>query len=175
MAKTVSPSPSGPGHVLHRDDVLGVGRGVTMPADDHGIYVISVAAELAGVHPQTLRAYERKGLLSPARTEGGTRRYSAADIERLRHIGELTGAGLNLQGVSRVLDLEEELLRLRRKLSRVVEKAGGATTPATHRLPPPDVIPLSQAALPWRRTPSHPDTSPLAGTTLARRSLDGSL
>src|SRR5437764_935296 len=66
------------------------------PASGRGVYVISVAAELAGVHPQTLRIYERKGLLDPARTGGGSRRYSAHDIEQLRHIHDLTAAGLNL-------------------------------------------------------------------------------
>ena len=70
-------------------------------ADHHSraVYVISVAAELAGVHPQTLRIYERKGLVDPARTAGGSRRYSEADIERLRRIAELTDEGLNLAGV----------------------------------------------------------------------------
>ena len=69
--------------------------------------MISVAAELAGVHPQTLRIYERKGLVDPARTQGGSRRYSDADIELLRRIQELTNEGLNLAGVQRVLYLEE--------------------------------------------------------------------
>jgi MerR family transcriptional regulator/heat shock protein HspR len=72
------------------------------------VYVISVAAELAGLHPQTLRIYERKGLVDPARTGGGSRRYSDADIEQLRRIQELTTEGLNLAGVKRVLELEEE-------------------------------------------------------------------
>jgi MerR family transcriptional regulator/heat shock protein HspR len=80
---------------------------------DRAVYVISVAAELAGVHPQTLRIYERKGLVDPARTGGGSRRYSDADIERLRKIQELTSAGLNLEGVRRVLALEAEVDRLR--------------------------------------------------------------
>src|SRR3982074_3916589 len=70
------------------------------------VYVISVAAELAGVHPQTLRIYERKGLVDPARTGGGSRRYSERDIERLRRIQELTNAGLNLEGGRRVIELE---------------------------------------------------------------------
>src|SRR5437588_2350398 len=76
------------------------------------VYVISVAAELAGVHPQTLRIYERKGLLDPARTVGGSRRYSEGDIEQLRRIQELTAVGLNLEGVKRVLALEAEVDRL---------------------------------------------------------------
>ena len=80
---------------------------------DRAVYVISVAAELAGVHPQTLRIYERRGLLDPARTRGGSRRYSDDDIEILRHIQELTAEGLNLEGVRRVMALEVEVARLR--------------------------------------------------------------
>ena len=87
----------------------------SQPDRRHGVYVISVAAELAGVHPQTLRIYERKGLLDPARTVGGNRRYSEFDIDRLRRIAELTADGLNLAGVKRVLELEEELQRAARQ------------------------------------------------------------
>ena len=83
---------------------------------DRAVYVISVAAELAGVHPQTLRIYERKGLVDPARTSGGSRRYSDADIDLLRRIQDLTNAGLNLAGVERVLELEDEVARLRAEL-----------------------------------------------------------
>ena len=79
---------------------------VNGPADRRAVYIISVAAELAGVHPQTLRIYERKGLVDPARTGGGSRRYSDEDIELLRRIQELTTDGLNLEGVRRVLALE---------------------------------------------------------------------
>ena len=82
----------------------------------HAVYVISVAAELAGVHPQTLRIYERKGLVDPARTQGGSRRYSDDDILLLRRIQELTNEGLNLAGVQRVLALEAENRRLRTEL-----------------------------------------------------------
>ena len=82
------------------------------------LYVISVAAELAGVHPQTLRLYERKGLLDPARTPGGARRYSDADLEQLRRIGELTDAGVNLEGVRRILGLERQLSAVRAELER---------------------------------------------------------
>src|SRR6266550_1591350 len=88
-------------------------------AFSRGVYVISVAAELAGVHPQTLRIYERKGLLDPARTGGGSRRYSEADIARLQRIQELTTEGLNLAGVKRVLELEEEARRLQAELERL--------------------------------------------------------
>lgn len=81
------------------------------------VYVISVAAELAGMHPQTLRIYERRGLVRPARTEGGNRRYSDADIERLRRIAELAAQGMNLAGIRRVMDLEKENARLRKQLA----------------------------------------------------------
>lgn len=83
-----------------------------------GVFGITVAAELSGTGPQNLRAYERAGLLQPDRTEGGTRRYSQDDIERLRRIAELTAAGLNLAGVAMVLDLQDQNARLRRRLGR---------------------------------------------------------
>ena len=78
------------------------------PAPDHGVYGISVAAELVGMGVQTLRLYEARGLLQPARTDGGTRRYSADDLDRLRRIGDLLDAGLNLAGIGMVLDLQEQ-------------------------------------------------------------------
>jgi MerR family transcriptional regulator/heat shock protein HspR len=118
------------------------------------VYVISVAAELAGVHPQTLRIYERKGLVDPARTAGGSRRYSEADIEALRRIQELTNDGLNLAGVQRVLDLEAEVIRLRRELERTRRDAAEAVA-ATHRHYRRDLVPLRQALVrvnPTRRT-----------------------
>ena len=84
-----------------------------------GVYIISVAAELAGVHPQTLRTYERKGLLKPARTSGGTRRYSDRDVARVQLIQELTqGEGVNLAGVMRILDLRDELDDLQHRLEQ---------------------------------------------------------
>jgi MerR family transcriptional regulator, heat shock protein HspR len=73
------------------------------------LFTMSVAAELTGVHPQTLRTYERKGLVHPARSRGGARRYSQRDLARIRRITELTAAGVNLAGVERILDLEERL------------------------------------------------------------------
>src|SRR5688500_12927085 len=87
------------------------------------VYVIPVAAELAGVHPQTLRIYERKGLLDPARTVGGSRRYSDVDIEQLQRIQELTSAGLNLEGVKRVLELEAEVSQLRAEIAQLRSEA----------------------------------------------------
>ncbi|HSK23247.1 MAG TPA: helix-turn-helix transcriptional regulator [Egicoccus sp.] len=90
--------------------------------DDAPLYVISVAAELADLHPQTLRAYEREGLLQPARTEGGTRRYSRRDVERLRFIRTLTqDEGLNLAGVRVVLELGEKLEGARRRIGELEE------------------------------------------------------
>jgi MerR family transcriptional regulator, heat shock protein HspR len=86
------------------------------------VYVISVAAELAGVHPQTLRIYERRGLVGPARTGGGSRRYSDQDIALLRRIQQLTADGHNLEGVRRILELEEENERLRTELSRLQQQ-----------------------------------------------------
>jgi MerR family transcriptional regulator, heat shock protein HspR len=78
------------------------------PAPDHGVYGISVAAELSGVAVQSLRLYERYGLLTPSRSDGGTRRYSADDLERLKRIGELVEAGINLAGIARILNLEDD-------------------------------------------------------------------
>jgi MerR family transcriptional regulator/heat shock protein HspR len=112
------------------------------------VYVISVAAELAGVHPQTLRIYERKGLLDPARTGGGSRRYSERDIERLRRIQDLTTAGLNLEGVRRVMSLEDEVVRLQRELARVKQEASEAVE-RTHRQYRRDLVPVSNAPAPW--------------------------
>jgi MerR family transcriptional regulator/heat shock protein HspR len=110
------------------------------------VYVISVAAELAGVHPQTLRIYERKGLLEPARTAGGNRRYSEADIERLRRITELTEEGLNLAGVKRVLELEAENQHLRDELE-ACRAAAREAVEETHRAYRRDLVPLSQAVV----------------------------
>jgi len=86
-------------------------------ARDRAVYIISVAAELAGVHPQTLRIYERKGLVRPSRTSGNTRRYSDRDIARLRTIQEMTQAGVNLAGVKRILKMQAEVEALRRELA----------------------------------------------------------
>ncbi|SDP41264.1 MerR HTH family regulatory protein [Pedococcus dokdonensis] len=83
------------------------------PDAERGVYGISVAAELVGMGVQNLRLYEARGLLEPVRTDGGTRRYSANDLARLRRIGDLLGAGLNLAGIGMVLDLEVENARLR--------------------------------------------------------------
>src|SRR5262245_17226274 len=87
--------------------------------DTRALYVISVAAELAGVHPQTLRIYERRGLIEPARTSGRSRRYSDRDIELLRRIQELSNDGVSLIGVQRVLSLEDELAAARARIAEL--------------------------------------------------------
>jgi MerR family transcriptional regulator, heat shock protein HspR len=91
--------------------------------EERAVYIISVAAELAGVHPQTLRIYERKGLLRPARTAGNTRRYSERDIDRLRLIQELTQRhGINLAGVKMIMGLQADVDRMRRRLDELNEE-----------------------------------------------------
>jgi MerR family transcriptional regulator/heat shock protein HspR len=107
---------------------------------DQAVYVISVAAELTGMHPQTLRIYERKGLLDPSRTSGGSRRFSESDLERLRHIQELTSTGLNL---------EAEVARLQAELAEVQAQAVDAVA-ATHRQYRRDLVPLRQVVPPRR-------------------------
>ena len=116
-------------------------------------YMISVAADLVGMHPQTLRIYEAKGLVRPGRTAGGTRLYSERDVERLRLIQRLTTeVGLNLAGVSRVLTLEDELTKLRAHLDRV-EQAMRAEIEQVHRQYRRDVVLYreSNAQFPARR------------------------
>lgn len=92
-------------------------RSVSVPSPEQGLYSISVAAELTGIGPQTLRLYETKGLVDPVRTDGGTRRYSDQDIRRIQRIAELTAIGLNLAGVGLVLELEAENNLLREQLA----------------------------------------------------------
>ena len=116
--------------------------------------MISVAAELVGMHPQTLRIYERKGLLDPSRTSGGSRRFSERDLERLQRIQELTNGGLNLEGVRRVLELEREVAGLRDELERVRAEARGGRRPHPPQLPPrPRTAQQRPRSLPERSTP----------------------
>jgi MerR family transcriptional regulator/heat shock protein HspR len=92
--------------------------------DDRGVFMISVAAELADMHPQTLRMYEQRGLITPKRSPKGTRLYSRADVERLRRIQELTAqAGMNLAGVERVFELEEQLAAMSAKVRKLERRA----------------------------------------------------
>jgi MerR family transcriptional regulator/heat shock protein HspR len=104
---------------------------------DRALFSISVAAELAGLHPQTLRIYEREGLLDPARSAGGTRRYSRRDIEKLAEICALTADGLNLAGIRRVLALQEETRQLQAELARLRDLAGGQPAARAARRPGP--------------------------------------
>jgi MerR family transcriptional regulator/heat shock protein HspR len=107
------------------------------------VYVISVAAELAGVHPQTLRIYERRGLLDPARTLGGSRRYSDADNDLLQRIQRLTTDGLNLAGVRRVLALEAQIEALEAELA-AARRSAVESVAETHRQYRRDLVPLRQ-------------------------------
>ena len=117
------------------------------------VYVISVAAELAGMHPQTLRIYERRGLVSPARTQGGNRRYSDADIERLQRIADLAQQGMNLEGIRRVMELEVENDRLRAELTEARQVAEHAVAEAERRQRR-DLVPLRQAVAVFGERPS---------------------
>ena len=119
------------------------------------MYVISVAAELAGMHPQTLRIYERRGLVNPARTDGGNRRYSDADIAVLRRISELASEGMNLEGIRRVMYLE-----IGERSACVPNWNRPARSPSTRSLRPRarrgggDLVPLRQAVAVFGQRPS---------------------
>lgn len=134
---------------------------------DNGVYVISVASQLAGVHPQTLRIYERRGLLDPARTSGGSRRYSDADLDRLRRISALTDAGVNLEGVRRILDLEDEAARLRNELDAARADADRQVqaVEAQYRR---DLVPVRPGALVPLR-PRRPAPTPAAAPVITQR------
>ena len=127
--------------------------------ENRGVYIISVAAELAGVHPQTLRIYERKGLLTPSRTAGNTRRYSERDIERLRRIQRLTQKhGLNLAGVKMIVELENEIERMRRRLAEVEEELERARGRGDER-----ARQFGEELVPWRAVQPFPwQPGPLA-------------
>ena len=100
-----------------------------MPAPSQGVYGITVAAELSGVAVQSLRLYERHGLLSPARSDGGTRLYSGDDLARLQRISELVAAGINLAGIARILDLQDDNAALLAENRAAGDKAKKKTTP----------------------------------------------
>src|SRR5579863_5889486 len=107
----------------------------------HAVYVISVFAVLADVHPQTLRNYERGGLLNPQRTSGGSRRFSDEDLTALRRIQELTNEGVNLEGVKKILRLESELTEVRARLAAVLDEARSDVEDA-HRQHRRDLVPI---------------------------------
>jgi MerR family transcriptional regulator/heat shock protein HspR len=114
------------------------------PGELRAVYVISVAAQLVGVHPQTLRNYERTGLLDPSRTSGGSRRFSDADLARLRRIQELTNEGVNLEGVKRILALEAELAEARRRADELASELHQRVEDA-HREHRRDLVPVHNA------------------------------
>ena len=127
---------------------------------DRAVYIISVAAELAGVHPQTLRFYERRGLLSPKRTSGNTRRYSERDIERLQMIQDLTQRrGVNLAGAKLIMEMQLELERLRRRTRELEEELDRARRaipmgPGVERGAAVDIVPLwAVMTFPWLGRP----------------------
>ena len=120
------------------------------------VYVISVAAELAGMHPQTLRIYERRGLVTPARTKGGNRRYSDDDIAILRRISKLTAEGMNLEGIRRVMHLEIENARLRAELDQAREIAKHAIFEANRHQSSGDLVPIRQAVAIFGQRPPNP-------------------
>jgi len=121
-------------------------------ADRRAVYIISVAAELAGVHPQTLRIYERKGLVRPHRTSGNTRRYSQSDIDRLRRIQRLTQEGVNLAGAKRIMALEDELHRVRTRVTQLEARLEDHAIPMPGEHAGVAILPLSSVfSPPWER------------------------
>ncbi len=124
------------------------GRGGRVPGPTVPVYVISVAAELTGLHPQTLRQYDRAGLVSPGRTGGGGRRYSLRDIELLREIADLTATGIGLEGVRRILELENQVAALRsrnRELRSRVAELQSALEATLNTAPGPPAQPAGAA------------------------------
>ena len=133
-----------------------------MEREFRALYVISVAAELAGVHPQTLRIYERKGLIEPARTPGRSRRYSDRDIARPRRIQELTNAGVSLAGVERILELEAHLASADARIMELeaeleaTHRAAQRAVDDVHRSYRRDLVPLGTQALVRIQRPDRP-------------------
>lgn len=138
--------------------------GMGPPGEGEAVFVISVAAQLSGLHPQTLRTYERVGLITPGRTGGGGRRYSYRDIERLRGIAELTASGIGIEGVRRILDLENAAAALRARNTELVAELDAvrealsqalAVRPAAPRsnLPAVPQAAIGQSVVVWRRQP----------------------
>lgn len=122
------------------------------PSPDTPVYVISVAAELTGLHPQTLRTYDRLGLVKPGRSGGGGRRYSWHDVELLREVARLTSEGLGLEGVRRVLELEHQVLALQARVAELTAELDAAVTAAQappYNLPVP--VSTTQQVMLWRR------------------------
>ncbi len=136
-----------------------------LPPPDAAVYVISVAAELTGLHPQTLRTYERMGLIMPGRTRGGGRRYSARDLDRLREIAGLTASGIGIEGVRRILDLENQVTALSARNAELQQELEGTREALRQAMAvrratggPPSKLPAirqpapGQSLVVWRRT-----------------------
>ncbi|GCD90515.1 heat shock protein transcriptional repressor HspR [Nocardioides sp. LS1] len=137
------------------------------PGPDAAVYVISVAAELTGLHPQTLRTYERLGLITPGRTGGGGRRYSHRDVELLREIADLTSIGIGIEGVRRILDLTDRAAALAARNEELVGELEATRAALAQALAarrdgtplPPNKLPVlrrpspGQSMVVWRRTP----------------------
>lgn len=122
------------------------------PGPEAKVFVISVAAELSGLHPQTLRTYDRLGLVQPGRTGGGGRRYSIRDIEVLREVARLTGQGLGLEGVRRVLELEHQVYALRERIGELQAELAAAHHVMSTTQNLPALVPNQHITL-WRRKP----------------------
>ena len=120
----------------------------------HAVYVISVFAEIGGVHPQTLRNYERTGLLNPQRTSGGSRRFSDVDLAALRRIQELTNEGINLEGVKRIMVLEAQLEAMKETLRGIASDAQ-AQVEATHRQYRRELVPIQNTIALFVETQNH--------------------
>ena len=136
-------------------------RAAEAPGPEVPVYVISVAAELTGLHPQTLRAYDRMGLVRPGRSGGGGRRYSWRDIEMLREVAELTSSGIGLEGVKRILDLENTVTALRMRVAELEDELDATryalrqtVADTQRRVEPPNLPvlrPTGHALAVWRR------------------------
>ncbi len=131
------------------------------PGPDAAVYVISVAAELTGLHPQTLRSYERLGLVLPGRTGGGGRRYSYRDIELLREIADLTSHGIGIEGVRRILELEHRVAALQQRSAELQAELEATRDALRHR--------LAERPLPTSKLPVLRDPSPSQSMVVWRR------
>jgi MerR family transcriptional regulator/heat shock protein HspR len=137
------------------------------PSPDAAVFVISVAAELTGLHPQTLRTYERMGLIRPGRTGGGGRRYSARDIDLLREISELTSAGIGIEGVRRILDLENRVAGLSARNEELVAELEATREALRRAAAVPSHVPRRRDSS--TRVPAVPQPSPNQALVVWRR------
>jgi MerR family transcriptional regulator/heat shock protein HspR len=127
---------------------------VDVTSPDAPVFVISVAAELSGMHPQTLRGYDRLGLVTPGRAAGGGRRYSLRDIEQLREVARLTAEGIGIEGVKRILELQQRVAQLQERVAQLEAERDAALVAAMSRLP---VVRPTTVVTTYRRTPTTPD------------------